>query len=324
MVLRIAAFLGIALALLVLGFLSVFNVPVDSEALVLRGSQVQRTVGPGIQIRIPIVEQVVTEPVLRERQFIYDAPFEIQECRADLALIYRIGDLESYHAAGGDLAALGDKRRELSAALGTLPDLSRLDETAAPYADQISEHLSHLTGPAAGGLHISRVSVSVEEGCEPKRIIRQDQPARIVAEPIGTLASERALPASGRATTTDGAELQIKGIIATYEIIDETRVDRCFGRDRNHVAIRIGNLTERAMIEAIGTISLDRLAEFPSTLHTALLGNSLDQCGLALGAVDFGEATIARRQVVNCEETPVEECYVDAVVVPGFSVLSRP
>ena len=324
MSLRIAALFGMALALLALGFLSAFNVPVDSEALVLRGGEVQRKVGPGIHVHIPLVEQVMTEPVLRERLFGFDDPFEIRGCRAAVTLIYRIGDLETYHATGGDLAPLRARHQDLVKAFDTVPDLSSFKETATPYDIRIAEHLTTLTGPVAGGLHINRVDVSLEEGCEPKRIVKQVPMARILAEPVGELAPERASTSATRATTADGAELQIEGFIATYRIADETRVENCFGRKRDLIAVRLGNLAERAAIDAVRSIPLDRLAELPQRLQAALLKNDLDQCGLALGAVDFSMATLARRSIVNCDETRDEACNPNTLVFPGFSAFLRP
>lgn len=321
---RIAALFGVVLALLALGFFAVFNVPVDSQALVLRGGDVQRKVGPGIQVHIPLVEQVVTEPVLRERQFSFADPFDIQGCRADVTLIYRIGDLETYHGTGGDLASLQDKRRELEEALSTLPDLARFNDAATPYATRIAEHLAPLVGPAAGGLHINRVNTSLQEGCEPKRIVRQEPLARIVARPVGKLAAERALPGSMRATTADGVELQIEGFVATYEIQDQTKADNCFGQNRNLMAARIGNLAERAASDTIRSLTLDQLAQFPAALQSALRDNDLDQCGMVLGAVDFSDADMIRRTVVNCAETQDEACNQNAILVPGFSALTRP
>ncbi|MEM9105620.1 MAG: hypothetical protein AAGC96_08185 [Pseudomonadota bacterium] len=321
---RTAALTGAVLALLALGFMAIFNVPVDSEALVLRGSDVQRKVGPGIQVHIPLVEQIVIEPVLRERQFIFDEPFEIQGCQAEIALIYRIGDLETYHADAGNPAVLQDKRQDLDMALSDLPDLSNFNEAATPYGTRIADRLTSITGPAEGGLYINRVNVSMNEGCEPRRIVKQEPMARIIAEPVGKLAPERATPGSSRATTTDGVELQIDGLVATYEITDETRGDNCFGANSNLIAARVGTLADRAAIAAISDMPLDRLAEFPARLQTALADNDLDQCGLALGAVDFSKATLARRSVVNCDETQDDACKHNTLAFPGFSVLLRP
>lgn len=321
---RIAALFGLVLALLALGFFAVFNVPVDSQALVLRGSDVQRKVGPGIQLHIPLVEQVVTEPVLRERQFSFDAPFDIQGCRAEVTLIYRIGDLETYHGAGGDLASLQDKRRALEEALSTLPDLARFNDAATPYGTRIEEHLAPLAGPVAGGLHINWINTSLEEGCEPKRIVKQQPLALIIAQPVGELAAERASPGSMRATTADGVELQIEGFVATYEIQDQTKADNCFGQNRDLIAARIGNLAERAAGDTIRGLVLDQLAQFPAALQGALSNNDLDQCGLVLGAVDFSDASIVRRTVVNCTETQDQACDEKAIVIPGFSALTRP
>ena len=60
---RILGLFAFALALLAGGVLSIFNVPEGSQARVMRGSEVHRTVGPGLQARIPLVERVEIEPV---------------------------------------------------------------------------------------------------------------------------------------------------------------------------------------------------------------------------------------------------------------------
>ena len=318
------ASLGFALVLMALGFFSIFNVPVDSEALVLRFGEVHRKVGPGIQARIPVVERIVVEPVLRERQWRYDAPFRIQGCQAEVAVHYRIGDLRAYHAAKGVLSPLKDKRSQLEAALGTLPKLSGLAKTATPYAAQIADHLRSFSGPVEGGLHINRVNVALEEGCEPKRIVEEQRVAAMGTQPVGQLAPHRAAPGNLRAVTSDGVELQIENFAASYRIDDEARVEACFGGDRGLIAIRIGNLAERALSAVIRDIPFGQLAEAPARLHTALLDTDLDRCGVALGAVDFGKATVAKRLVINCEETSVEGCFSKPMTVRGLLALPRP
>ncbi|MEM1199579.1 MAG: hypothetical protein AAGI06_09750 [Pseudomonadota bacterium] len=55
---RNLAMMGVSLVLLLGGFFSLFNVPDGSQAQVFRGSEVHRTVGPGLQARIPLIERV--------------------------------------------------------------------------------------------------------------------------------------------------------------------------------------------------------------------------------------------------------------------------
>ena len=74
------------------------------------------------------------------------------------------------------------------------------------------------------------------------------------------------------------------------------------------------------MRETVETLTLAQLAELPARLREVLVDNDMGQCGLWLGAVDFNEATFARRSVVNCEETPTEECFLTPFVIPDLSV----
>lgn len=317
---RIAVFLSFALVLLFFGVLSIFSVPEDSEALVLRGTEVKRKVGPGLQAHAPFFENVVIEPVLRERLFRYDTPFEIQGCQADVSLIYRIGDLEAYHAFGRDLRALMDKRHAVEGLLDTLPDLPSFAESDKPYARQISEHMKPLAGPVADGLYINRIDVSLEDGCEPKRIVRETPLPSLVSRQVDAFAPERVAPGNLRVTTSDGMEILIEGFVATYQIEDTSRAASCFGQNSTIIATRIGHLAEVAIGRAVEKLTLAQLAELPTKLPGELNENDMSQCGLSLGAVDFNEATFARRLVINCEETPTEDCSPKPFVIPGLTV----
>ncbi|MEM9231794.1 MAG: hypothetical protein AAGB10_19540 [Pseudomonadota bacterium] len=317
---RIAAYIGIVLALVSFGALSIFNVPVDSEALVLRGTEVQRKVGPGLQFRMPFFENVVTVPVLREQQFSYDTAFEIQGCQAAVSVIYRIGDLEEYHASSGELTALTDKRPAIEASLDALPDLSGFAQSDKPYADQISERLKSLSGPASNGVYINRIRVALEDGCEPKRIVKETPLPSLSVQQVDVFGSERVAPGNLRVATSDGVEIQIEGFVATYEIDDRTRAETCFGKNGSIVATRVGSLAEATVREVVENLTLAELEELPARLVKELPNNNLAQCGLSLGAVDFNLATFARRSVVNCDETLTEDCFPKSFVIPGLAV----
>ncbi len=315
---RIVVLLGIVLAFLGIGFLSIFIVPIDSEALILRDGEVERKAGPGMHAHIPMVEQVVLEPVLRERQFLYETPFELQGCKADLSVIYRIGDLEAYHSAGRDTTVLANKRGEIQTALDDMPDLSSFAGSEKPYAKQIASHLQQFSGPLAGGLHINAVQVQLEEGCEPKRIVREQPLAPIGEAQVGELAPFRALPSSLIVTTADAVELRIENFVATYAIVDELRVEQCFGQNRDLVASRVESFAARALGEVIRKMPVAQLSEIPSKLRKAMQENELGRCGLAIGGVDFSKAAVAERTVVNCDETPIEGCFTKPISVPGL------
>ncbi len=62
---RTLASLAFAMALLAGGFLSIFNVPEGSQAMVYRGSEVHRTVGSGLQARIPLLERIEIKPLAK-------------------------------------------------------------------------------------------------------------------------------------------------------------------------------------------------------------------------------------------------------------------
>lgn len=317
---RLAVYIGFTVALVSLGAFSTFTVPVDSEALVLRGTEVNRKVGPGLQVRMPFLEKVVTEPVLRERLFNYDTAFEIQGCRADVAVIYRVGDLEAFHASNGGLMALEGQRGAIEMSLDALPDLSVFAESERPYGQQISERLQPLAGPAADGLYVNRIDVSLEDGCEPKRILKETPLSSVAAQRVDAYAPERAAPGYLNVTTSDGVDILIEGFVATFRIDDTARVETCFGQNRGIVATRVGHLAEATGLEVVEGLALDQMAELPERLHEALLDNDTGDCGLSFGAVDFNEATFTRRTVVNCEETPTEDCLPQSFVFPGLSV----
>ena len=54
-----------SLVLLLGGFFSIFKVPEGSQAVVFRGSEVHRTVGPGLQARIPLIERIEFKPLAK-------------------------------------------------------------------------------------------------------------------------------------------------------------------------------------------------------------------------------------------------------------------
>ncbi|MEM8689427.1 MAG: hypothetical protein AAGF81_19010 [Pseudomonadota bacterium] len=60
---RTLASLALAFALILGGFFSIFNVPDGSQALIFRGSEIHRKVGPGLQARIPVIERIKIEPL---------------------------------------------------------------------------------------------------------------------------------------------------------------------------------------------------------------------------------------------------------------------
>ncbi len=317
---RIAVYMGIALALVSLGALSIFKVPVDSEALALRSTEVKRKVGPGLHMRIPFLENVVTEPVLREQQFGYDTVFEIHGCPAAVSVIDRIEDFESYHASGGDLTVLMDMRHAIKMSLDALPDISGSAQLDRPYDQQIAERLRPLTGPAADGLHVNRIHVSLEEGCVPKRVVTETPLPSLAAQQGGAFAPERAAPGNLRMTTFDGVEIRIEGFAATYQIEDTARAATCFSQNRSIVATRVAHLAEATLREVVENLTLDQMAELPTRLHRMLPNNNLGQCGVSLGSVDFNDATFARRSVVNCEEAPTEDCFPQTFLTPGLTL----
>ena len=317
---RATVYIGIALFLVSFGALSVFRVPVDSEALVLRGAEVTRKAGPGLQFHVPFFENVVTVAVLCEQRFSYDTAFEIQGCQAAVSVIYRIGDLEEYHASGGELTALMDKRPAIETSLAALPDLSQFAQSDRPYTNRISEHLKSLAGPAADGFYINRIHVALEDGCEPRRIVKQTPLPSPAVRQLDVVASERTAPGNLRVTTSDGVEILIEGFVATYRIDDTTRAKTCFGQNESIIATRIGHLAEVAVKKTVETLTLAQLAELPARLREVLVDNDMGQCGLSLGAVDLNAATFSRRSVVNCEETPTEECSLTPFVIPDRSV----
>ena len=316
---RIAIYFSIALFLVLFGALSIFIVPMDSEALVLRGADVKRKVGPGLHIRAPFIENVVIKPVLREQRFSYDTAFEIQGCQAAVSMVYRIVDLEAYHASGGDLMALKDKRHAIEMSLVDLPNLSGFAKSDKAFAHQISEHLRPLAGAVAGGLDINRIHVTLVDGCEPKRIVKETPLPFLVAQPAVVFAPERTAPGNLSATTSDGVELLIEGFVPTYQINDASRVATCFGQNSSIIAIRIGSVAEMAVRRVVEKLTLARMAEFPKRLLEELRENDIGKCGLSFGAVDFNEATFARKSFVNCEETPIKDCIAEPFVIPGLS-----
>ena len=315
---RIVVLLGIVLGFLGIGFLSIFIVPVDSEALILRGGEVKRKAGPGMHARIPLVEELVIEPVLRERQFLYETPFELQGCKADVSLIYRIGDLEAYHSSRRDLTVLANKRGELQTALDGVPDLSSFAGSQKPYAKQIASHLQQFSGPLASGLYVNAVQVRLEEGCEPKRIVREQPLEPIGGQQVSELAPYRALPGTLLVTTADAVELRIENFVATYDIVDELRAEQCFGQNRDLIGTRVESFAARALSEIIQKMMVGQLSEIPIKLKEALRDNELDRCGLAVGGVDFSNAAITERTIVNCDETPIEDCFTKPISVPGL------
>lgn len=264
---RIAMFIGIALFLVSLGSLSVFRVPVDSEALLLRGTEVIRKVGPGLHFRMPFLENDVTVAVLRAQRFSYDNAFEIQGCQAAVTVIYRIGDLEEYHASGGELTALTDKRPAIEMSLNTLPDLLGNAQSDSHYADQISEHMRPLAGPAGDGFYINRIHVALVDGCEPERIVKETPLPSPAVLPLNAFASERVAPGNLRVTTADGVVILIEGFVATYRIEDTTRAETCFGQNESVIATRIGYLAEVAVRESAETLKFAQLAELPARLR---------------------------------------------------------
>lgn len=300
------------------------RVPDDSEALILRGDEVQRKLGPGLHLRFPFKDKAIIEPVRRQQKFTFEAPFDIQGCQSEISLIYRIADLKAFHARGGSLAPLNEARHDLQVALDSLPDLSDFADATMPYADRIADHLQPVGERVAGGLHITRISVGLEQGCEPKRIVQHDILALADINPDMALASERTASGSMRATTLDDVEFQIDGFVATYSIEDAAQVEACFGQNYDLISVRVENAAARYINDAVQQVSLDGISEFPGKLNTALKDNDLGRCGLSLGAVDLSEVTITRRRIVNCEEAPVDECFLRATTIPHELLPPRP
>ena len=305
--------IGIAFALLCLGLFSIVRVAEDSEALILRSDEVQRKLGPGLHLRFPFLDKAVIEPVRRQQKFTFETPFIIQECQSEISLIYRISDLEAYYARGGSQTPLNDMRHDLQVALDFLPDLSELADATLPYADQIADHLQPFSGPVTGGLYITRASVDLEQGCEPKRIVQQETLTLTDINSDSALAPERTASGSLRATTLDGVELQIDDFVATYAIEDAAQVEACFGQNYDMISVRIENIAARFLKDAIQQVSLNRLSEIPAKLNAALKDDDLATCGLVMGAVDFSQVKITRRTVVNCEKTPVDDCFPSSI-----------
>ncbi len=85
----ITALAGLAVSALcaLAAFTSVFAVRPESQAVISRGGQVDRVLGPGLQAHWPILEQVTIYEVTTERQVVLDGPFEVADCPAEVALV---------------------------------------------------------------------------------------------------------------------------------------------------------------------------------------------------------------------------------------------
>ncbi|MDD9976932.1 MAG: hypothetical protein OXQ30_04230 [Boseongicola sp.] len=298
--------------------MSVFSVPEDSEALVLRGDAVKRKVGPGLQFKLPIFESAVIEPVLRVRQFRFDEPFQIQGCSATADLIYRIGDLEEFYAAGMSAEALEGKRADVEAALTTVPSLAEFSGSAEPFGTQIARHLNGLLGDTDNGIHITSINVQVEQDCEPKRVVVENQLDQLTNAGDDGLGSERGDPGVLRAVTQDRVELRIEGFVPTYNVADDAKARACFGNGTARIPPRIGALVDHAIRQVVQSLDFEEISQLPTRVHSAVASQDLSNCGLDLGAVDFSNTKLARRTLVNCADELADGCFDAPTLMPSL------
>jgi regulator of protease activity HflC (stomatin/prohibitin superfamily) len=159
---RVATVFIMVLVAAGIALLALFNVPEGSEALVLRGNEVHRKVGPGYWLKLPVIDQVRIEAVARDRLYDFTAPVAVGGCPAAVQVVWHIGDLEAYHADRKDLLPLEALRPGIEAALNRAP--FGMDD---PVDQQIALRLDPLAGPVGGGLVVKRILVVPEAGCVP-------------------------------------------------------------------------------------------------------------------------------------------------------------
>ena len=284
-----------------------YSVGPEEQAVVSRFGVVDRVEQPGLQVRLPIIERVDLYST-RERELALEGPYDVSGCPADVELIYLIDDVVAFHEAGADFGAIDVLVPQVANILSQVPQ-----DSATPGPDARRLLSDVLSEERPGGLRVLTTRVDLGEcGPQPPRIeMRREGLPGI--ETVGALGSERVpLPAFETDLRNGRGGIEIKGAVATYDIIEEGQLlGNCYSSaDFAHrqIASSVISRLRRQMIyqptETLASIS----ERFPETIDETLPEFRTD-CGIAIRAIDYDAAEIIRLTPINCNETPdAPEC----------------
>ena len=276
------------------GYAGVFNVPVESEAVITQRGEVVRVLGPGLQWRTPIVERAYVYPTRLETYHLLAERALVARCPVELAAVTNVSDVVAFHRGGAVNEFPDAARRAAVEAAGGVRAVPENAEDATREAVREA-----LEGQMPDGLNLVRVHVNEEPGCLPEAL---QTATREVALPaiatVGTVGAEQSQPFEMRILTTDRVEVDLRGVIATWDVTDADKLQTCFGRDPARVGTRIVPLAEsaiRARAEEVPAGSIDQFAVGLTDEIRRLAADLEESCGVLLQAVDFGGAEAVRR-----------------------------
>lgn len=272
------------------------------QAVRLHETQIVEVLGPGLHFFNGTVDEVIVYDTLFERVHAVPAAFMVEECPADIEVIYSVGDVAAFHEAGGDFAPIADVDAQIAAFAE-----GRTFMLNDSLSDVMAELHAHLRSAVTAGFQIIRVSADLGEcGPQPPRIVmeRQAMPAPVVD---GVLGAERTEPFNLSLITSDSARIEVRDAVATYDVVDAALVQTCFGSNPVAAAERIEMMSQQGLRLAVGYATFADFAAALGAVQEAESGRVEEfaiQCGVAERAVDFSAATFTHMIAVNCDETP--------------------
>lgn len=300
-----AFFLVLGVVALGAGVLSLYSVQPGEQAVVTRGQEVVRVAEPGLQMRVPLLERVHTYPVLWERRAVLAGAYTLANCPAEVAVIYRIGDVVAFHEGGGVDTGYPATQSAVDAALSGIA----ADDPAPVEAarDALAEMLRPLGAPA---LFLNRVEVDLGT-CGPQapriEVVEVPMPPLAAGIDRGTF---RSAPVEVAVLTSDRRRVEIVGASAPFDITDEDRFVQCFGsgeRGRQTAATRLSQLVEHTLRAEAQEVALDGFGDAMASRlarRTDFAEALTAPCGFVVFGIDMGGAQLTQLLDVNCDETP--------------------
>ncbi|MBF9031349.1 hypothetical protein HKCCE3408_13185 [Rhodobacterales bacterium HKCCE3408] len=264
------------------------------QAVVVRDGTVDRVLEPGMHWHIPLVEAVSIYPAQLETQHALLQGVDVAGCRLDVSVVTGVSDVAAYHEGG----AVSEMPASLSeAARAAIAGLEAVPASAGDPREIVATVLqAQLEDRMPPGLQLRRVLA--EGDCAPPP---EPEPAPAadlvisVPETEGDPGAERTDLPEFRVMTGDRVQVRIAGVAATWDMVDETRFDACFGGDREIAGQRLAPVVESALRAQAETVEAGEFATITEGLAGEIAARSPDlesTCGVVLRAVDFSDAEV--------------------------------
>lgn len=228
-------------------------------------------------------------------------------CPADVALFYLIDDVVAFHEAGAGFGPIETLVPRVGDILSQVPQ-----DSDAPGPEARRLLFEALSEERPGGLRVLATGVDLG-GCgpQPPRIEtrREQLPA---LETVGVVGRERIPLPTFEIYFTDGERIEVDGAVATYDVIEEGLLSGACHAS----AASAQNAITRDVIHYVRRLmrseSSDSFPDITDRLPEAIDDGSAHyrtECGIELGAVDFGATVLTRLTPINCNEAPgAPEC----------------